>query len=31
MVARIARIEQNLSIYDLNQFTRQVGPFMPSG
>lgn len=25
MVARVARIEQNLGIYDLNQFTPQVG------
>ena len=30
MVARVARIEQNLGIYDLNQFTPQVGPFLPS-
>ena len=29
MVARVARIEQNLEIYDLNQFTPQVGPFLP--
>jgi len=30
MVARIARIEQDLDIYDLDQFTPQVGPFSPS-
>ena len=30
MVARVARIEQDLEIYDLNQFfTPQVGPFLP--
>jgi hemerythrin-like domain-containing protein len=30
MVARIAGIEQRLGIYDLDQFTPQVGPFSPS-
>jgi len=30
MVARVARIEQDLGIYDLSQFTPQVGPFLPS-
>jgi hemerythrin-like domain-containing protein len=30
MVARVASIEQDLGIYDLNQFTPQVGPFEPS-
>jgi hypothetical protein len=29
MVARVARIEQHLGIYDLGQFTPQVGPFLP--
>jgi len=29
MVARVARIEQNLGIFDLNHFTPQVDPFMP--
>ena len=29
MVARVARIEQNLGICDLGQFTPQVGPFRP--
>ena len=29
MVARVARIEQDLEIYDLNRFTPQVGPFLP--
>jgi hypothetical protein len=30
MVARVAGIEQNLGIYDLGQFTPEVGPFLPS-
>jgi hemerythrin-like domain-containing protein len=30
MVAQVAGIEQRLGIYDLNQFTPQVGPFSPS-
>ena len=30
MVARVARIEQNLGIYDLGQFTPEVGPYLPS-
>jgi len=29
MVAQVAGIEQNLGIYDLGQFTPQVGPFLP--
>ena len=29
MVARVARIEQNLGIYDLNQFTPRVGLILP--
>jgi hemerythrin-like domain-containing protein len=29
MVARVAGIEQDLGIYDLSQFTPQVGPFTP--
>jgi hypothetical protein len=29
MVARVARIEQNLGIYDLAQFTPQVGQYAP--
>ena len=31
MVARVAGIEQHLGIYDLDQFTPQVGPFLPPG
>jgi hemerythrin-like domain-containing protein len=30
MVARVAGIEHNLGIYDLGQFTPEVGPFLPS-
>jgi hypothetical protein len=30
MVTRAAAIEQHLGIYDLGQFTPQVGPFLPS-
>jgi hemerythrin-like domain-containing protein len=30
MVARVTGIEQRLGIYDLNQFTPQIGPFSPS-
>jgi len=30
MVARVARIEHSLGIYDLGQFTPEVGPFLPS-
>ncbi len=30
IVARVASIEQDLGIYDLAQFTPQVGPFTPS-
>ena len=30
MVAQVAGIEQNLGIYDLGQFTPEVGPFSPS-
>jgi hemerythrin-like domain-containing protein len=29
MTARVAGIEQDLGIYDLSQFTPQVGPFLP--
>ena len=29
MVARITTIEQSLGVYDLNQFTPQVGPYLP--
>ena len=29
MVARVAGIEMRLGIYDLGQFTPQVGPFLP--
>ena len=29
MVARAGRIEHNLGIYDLGQFTPEVGPFLP--
>ena len=31
MVVRVAGIEQDLGIYDLDQFTPQVGPFVPPG
>jgi hemerythrin-like domain-containing protein len=30
MVSRVARIEQNLGIYDLSQFTPQVSQYLPS-
>ena len=30
MVTLVARIEQDLGIYNLAQFTLQVGPFTPS-
>jgi hypothetical protein len=29
MVARVGHIEHNLGIYDLGQFTPEVGPFLP--
>ena len=29
MVARVTSIEQQLGIYDLSQFTPQVGPYLP--
>jgi len=30
MVGRVAGIERDLGIYDLNQFTPQVGPYLPT-
>ena len=30
MVARITTIEQSLGVYDLNQLTPQVTPYLPA-